>query len=183
MNSMNEFLDAVAADLKAKFPGVKSCEVHPGQFDLKELARISSQAPAFRVATYEFSKIDEADGGEVDFDCGLSLAIITTDKKGLPREVAAVNLSEQLTRLLAKGQSFGCAYAFASHSPTARNLYGGELSRLKVQMWEVKWRQTIRLGDPDWQPEGVMPTELYVGESPNIGIGHEDDYVLIDENA
>ena len=183
MSSMNDFLDAVAADLKAKFPAVKSCEVHPGQFDMKELARISAQAPAFRVAIYEFSKIAEADGGEVDYNCGLSLAIITTDKKDLPREVAAVNLSEQLTRLLAKGQLFGCDYVFPSHSPTARNLYGGELSRKKVQMWEVKWRQTVRLGDPEWQ-DGVMPSKLYLGHAPNIGPGHEDDYMLlIEENA
>jgi len=183
MSSMNDFLDAMIDDLKAKFPAVKSCKKHPGQFDMKELAKIAVQAPALRVAVYEFFKVAEVDGGEVDFACGFSLAVITTDKKCLPREVSAVNLSEQLSRLLAKGQTFGCDYAFPSHSVTARNLYGGELSRKKVQMWEVRFRQIVRLGDPDWQPEGIAPTKVYVGHSPKIGDGHEEDYVLIEENA
>jgi hypothetical protein len=149
---------------------------------MKELARISTQAPAFRVAVYEFQN-EEVDGGEVDIDCGFSLAIITTDKRGLPREISAVNLSEQITRVLAKGQTWGCDYAYPSRKPSARNLYGGELSNKRVQMWEIKWRQIIRLGEPGWQPEGIMPTRLYVGQAPNIGPGHEGDYDLIEGEA
>lgn len=179
--SLNDFLKAVASELESYFPDVKSSEVHGGQFNLRELAKFSTKSPAFRVALYEFDSTPVG-GGEVDHACGLSLAVITTDKKGLPREEGAVNLTERITQILASGERFGFSGAFPSESVSARNLYGGELSAKGVQLWEIRWRQTVRLGEPE-QADGVLPSELYIGFAPEIGADHEDDYLLIEENA
>ena len=47
------------------------------------------------------------------------------------------------------------------------------------ESWYVSWEQTIYLGDSVWDASGIVPSEIYVGLSPDIGNGHIDDYEQI----
>nr|VFK50894.1 MAG: hypothetical protein BECKTC1821D_GA0114238_11232 [Candidatus Kentron sp. TC] len=46
--------------------------------------------------------------------------------------------------------------------------------------WYATWEQTVYLGKGVWDPEGVAPEKIYLGQTPAIGAGHEPDYERID---
>ncbi|MCF1457749.1 MAG: hypothetical protein LPH21_09355 [Shewanella sp.] len=43
------------------------------------------------------------------------------------------------------------------------------------ESWVVTWSQTVHLGEV-WQEADFLPAKVWLGEAPNIGAGHEDDY-------
>ena len=181
--TIHGFLQHVAESLEMAFPAIVSSEVVPGRFSVNELKTAATATPALRLALSDIDPVSESDGGEVDYSLGLSLAVITADATALPREEAAHNLVGEILRMIAKGATWGVGRSLLPEKLSAQNLYDEALAQLGVQLWDIRWRQTIRLGDTDWQPEGVMPIELYAGQSPKIGPGHESDYILIEGNA
>ena len=46
------------------------------------------------------------------------------------------------------------------------------------ESWVVTWEQTIHLGEV-WQDADFLPTEVYVGEAPDIGAANKDKYEKI----
>jgi hypothetical protein len=49
----------------------------------------------------------------------------------------------------------------------------------KFEIWRVEWSQVLYLGEtPSF--EGAIPTP-YLGFSPDIGTGHEDDYIALED--
>ena len=44
------------------------------------------------------------------------------------------------------------------------------------ESWVVTWKQTYHLGDVALPPD-YLPTDVYMGEAPAVGHGHEDDYL------
>lgn len=50
--------------------------------------------------------------------------------------------------------------------------------------WRVEWRQDIDLGDDYWlQPGDLIPDHIWLGMAPDIGKGHEDDYVELTKDT
>lgn len=49
------------------------------------------------------------------------------------------------------------------------------------ESWVVVWEQTIHLGEV-WQDADFLPTDVYVGEAPDIGAAHEDKYWKITDD-
>ncbi len=49
-----------------------------------------------------------------------------------------------------------------------------ELSQFEV--WRVEWQQRMHLGKTVWTDEGITPTTVYSGVSPDIGQDNEDQY-------
>lgn len=176
--SFNEFLATAADALATQFPGVRSSKPHRGRFTLEELSSMSQAAPALRIALWEVSGVTEVSGMK-DVACRFSLAVVTGDTRGLKREEAANNLIAGLCLWL-PGQTFGYASAHGAQDIACRNLYDAGKVGGRIQLWEVTWRQTLRLGSDLWA-EGVMPSELYAGFSPKIGADHEPDYDLVTE--
>lgn len=177
----NDFLNAVETALKDSFPQVRSCEVHPGQFSVDELTKVSLQCPALRVAMWEVGELEPVDGGFWDTDCRFSVAVITTEARNLPRHVSAVDLVNALTLWLS-GNNFDCDFAFPAEAVRAKNLFGG-FSGQRVQLWEVTWTQTLRLGESLWPEEAPTQLEVYAGNSPKIGAAHEPEYEKVEADA
>lgn len=46
--------------------------------------------------------------------------------------------------------------------------------------WYATWEQTVYLGKGVWDPEGVIPEKIYLGQTPAIGPIHEPDYTSLD---
>lgn len=57
--------------------------------------------------------------------------------------------------------------------------FAPELDRYVV--WRVEWQQVVHLGASVWTNEGDIPVTVLIGFDPDIGPGHEDDYVDIDD--
>lgn len=47
------------------------------------------------------------------------------------------------------------------------------------ESWFVTWDQTFYLGDSVWAPSGIVPSTVYLGQSPLIGTGNEDQYIQV----
>lgn len=47
------------------------------------------------------------------------------------------------------------------------------------ESWFVSWDQTFYLGDSVWAPSGIVPSTVYLGQSPLIGTGNEDQYIQV----
>lgn len=45
-----------------------------------------------------------------------------------------------------------------------------------VVSWFVSWQQTLYLGESVWDPQGIMPDSVYLGQAPDIGTGNEPKY-------
>lgn len=46
----------------------------------------------------------------------------------------------------------------------------------KYEVWRVEWQQVIHLGQSVWNDEGITPSEVFLGWSPEISFGNEEDY-------
>ena len=46
------------------------------------------------------------------------------------------------------------------------------------ESWAVSWDQTVYLGEVE-QSESFLPDTVMAGNAPDVGFGHEDDYVQL----
>lgn len=60
--------------------------------------------------------------------------------------------------------------------PDQLSAYPGMFSeKLGFESWVVSWEQEFHLGEVDLGDDW-LPSEVYIGEAPNIGADHKDDY-------
>ncbi len=44
------------------------------------------------------------------------------------------------------------------------------------QVWQIHWSQNLRMGPSVWEGEGIAPSQIWLGQSPDIGADHEPQY-------
>jgi len=44
------------------------------------------------------------------------------------------------------------------------------------QVWQIHWSQSLRMGQSVWEGEGIVPSQIWLGQSPDIGADHEPQY-------
>ena len=44
------------------------------------------------------------------------------------------------------------------------------------QVWQIHWSQNLRMGQSVWEGEGIAPSQIWLGQSPDIGADHEPQY-------
>jgi len=44
------------------------------------------------------------------------------------------------------------------------------------QVWQIHWSQSLRMGPSVWEGEGIVPSQIWLGQSPDIGADHEPQY-------
>ena len=44
------------------------------------------------------------------------------------------------------------------------------------QVWQIHWSQSLRMGQSVWEGEGIAPSQIWLGQSPDIGADHEPQY-------
>lgn len=49
----------------------------------------------------------------------------------------------------------------------------------QFQVWRVEWQQSVSLGVSVWDVAGAAPTHVFVGFAPDIGAGHQADYIEV----
>ena len=177
-----DLLTAIQTDFKAHFTSLKTCELHGGRFDLEEMKRFAGRAPAIYISVLGSPNISSSGNGERDVALTIVAFVVTTDRTGLSRFEAAVNLVESLLSHIPDNR-WGQSGVFAPEQLSSRNFYNGSIDRKGVALWGVTWRQKLRLGECVFNADGVLPTETYLGLAPLVGSDHEDDYALISEPA
>lgn len=177
MSSVNDLLNAIKDDLKSRLTDLKTCEVHPGRFTLKELQRVSKKTPALLVTTLGTTQIENSGTGQVKPTKQLALYLITKDTPQLSSDEACRNLVDALEHYLeAESPRWGLQGIGQPQAVRSDNLYSSEVDKKGVMLWAITWRQSLTIGDNQFVEDGTLPTELYVGYDPEIGVANEAEY-------
>ncbi len=175
---LNDLIEAICKQVKTWLPELKTCESHGGRIDKDEIKRMSGRAPAVYVAVMATGKPEEVGTGEQDVPVTFVAYVVTSDKPKLPRAVAALNMTEFLIERI-YGRKWGFEdNVFSAGTAASKNLYSGKIATKGIALWAVTWSQTVRLGDDIFKATLPMPTQLYIGFSPDVGEGNEADYEL-----
>lgn len=182
---MNALLDAVCVRVRDWLPDLKECSVHDGRFTADEVRRWAIRTPAVRLACLGLASVGDSGDERSEPVLQLAAMVVTRDGAGMPRGKSARNLVDCLVSRVPR-ERWGLTGVGPAGNLRADNLYSGKIDKFGVALWAVLWRQTLRLpeaGDSEDCPP--VPTELYLGESPEIGTGHESDYhrVLPEEDG
>ena len=186
----NEFLRAVAVEIKEWIPELKTCQPHDGRFSEREVKRFVLSAPAVLVACLGAVSIQDRGDQSIESVRQWAAFVLTDDCPGLTRGEAARNLVDALELLILRGivrtdedtgvRSLSNRWGLTGVGPAERvqsqNLYSGMIDEEGVALWAVTWRQTVRIPPLSEEEVCPIPTELYLGRPPEIGTGHEDDY-------
>ena len=160
-----ELLTAIAADLRAQLPALRSCEVHDGRWDEAEVKRWSIPTPALRVAWLGTAGVEMP--GDLWTDCNqqLALFVVTRDsvdggRRKLGRGEAARNLGDWLLLYIPRAR-WGLAGIGEATALRAANLYTGKIDATGISMCMVAWQQELRLVATDDGTCPPLPAELY----------------------
>ena len=116
--------------------------------------------------------------------------VLTRDAPGLPRGTAARNLVDALELQIFQGvdrtdektgetrcsNRWGLDGVGPVEQVRSQNLYSGMIDKHGVALWAVSWRQSVRLRPLDEQTDYPIPRRVYLGQAPEIGDGHAQDY-------
>ena len=138
--------DAIVNAIKTALPDLYTVEAHGGRFDLKELTRWGKQAPAVLVAAVSVPAI--ADGPTNIAEVRWVAYLVTRDTPQATRDVAALDFSEALLRLVRKN-TWNLDNTQNPTRVAAENLYSGQLDRHGIALWAVSWQQGISLRTAD----------------------------------
>ena len=186
----NKFLTAVAAEIKTWIPELKTCEVHNGRFDKGELMRHALRAPAVLVSCLGTASVEDRGDEGVNAQKLWAAFIVTRDLPGLPRGEGARNLADALELLIMRGiveedpitkeQRLANRWGLKGVGPAeqlrSQNLYGGDIDKQGAALWVVSWRQSLRIRPLSRTEDCPIPSQVYLGQAPEIGAGHEADY-------
>jgi hypothetical protein len=175
-------LQAVLAEIGRRLPELRDTGTHPSPLDATELQRLALALPAVRLVHLGADQVEPVESGEIDAELRLAAFTVTGEAPGLHREAAAAAIVEALLTLI-PGQRWGETTAHPAREATAANLTTEGVAHLGLALWEVAWRQKVRLGQAILSGDGTLPTELYLGFAPEIGRAHEPRYVRIDSDV
>ncbi len=169
MSVITDLHQKIIAGIKAVAPGLKSCEAYP-QF-VKKIA-----TPAVLLEMGAMDPSQDPGTGELALDARFSVYVIVScgdpDFNLATRELAA-----QIAIVVA-GNRWGLPVGPARIDSIEPDTFKPNI--LGYEIWRVSWTHLILLGDSVWDDSGVTPSEIYLGYSPDIGFGHEDDYQRVE---
>ena len=185
--------DAIVADIKAKFPDLRTVEFYRGEGNDHD-DRKTLPAPACLLSLTELESADDDEDpmtGQLavvaHFEAELIIRFTTPNAKRSIRKLAAAFAAWLRKRRWAnpnnpsKKLPTGPAMVIGAYQDDFTNLMPGQRDKPldQFEVWKVEWRQLVHLGESEWKDEGEVPTTVYLGMAPEIGIPHVDDYEQI----
>lgn len=168
--------DAIVADIKAQFPTLQTVEFY--RTEERKGGYTGLPLPAVILDISEFDPDMEIDPGteqlavHARFEAEIIFGFRTPNvKREIRKFAAAFGAWMRLRRWT--GVRTGPAYV----TSISRSDFNPELDQYEV--WCVEWSQPVHLGNTVWNNEGAVPTQVFAGVSPDIGIGHEPDYTRV----
>lgn len=167
---------AIVADIKAQFTTLQTVEFY--RTEERKGGYAGLPLPAVILDISEFDPDMEIDPGteqlavHARFEAEIIFGFRTPNVKMAIRKFAAA-FGAWLRLRRWTGVRTGPAYV----TSIARSDFNPELDQYEV--WCVEWSQPVHLGDTVWTNDGSVPTQVFAGVSPDIGIGHEPDYTRV----
>ncbi len=155
-----------------EIPGVATCTRYTGQ--LSESARATIQVPALLLAVGEWRAEPDPGTGEVDMDLHCSLFVVARNARGPEARAQDVDALCEAALPLVRLNCWGLAPRVGA-ARLDRVVPHYSLESQGVGVREIRWRQGVRLGESVWNG-GALPSAVFAGWAPKIGIDHEPDY-------
>jgi phage gp37-like protein len=137
---------AIVDMIDAEISALKTCEAHPGRFDLTELKRVAANAPAVFVAALATGQ-QENIGGDTWAPVSFAAFIVTKDQPGKTRDSLALDI---VNALLVLADSNDWDSEDVVEDPVnlrSQNLYSSSIDKNGIAMWAITWQQKIKLGN------------------------------------
>lgn len=177
--------DAIVADIKAAFPALVTVEFY--REDRKELPK-----PACLLELTELEALPDDDPGTeqlavmAKFEAELVIGFTTPQAKQSIRLLAAA-LSAWLRKRRWTNYS-GSTPKLPAGECQVIGAYQDDFTVLgrdndkglpQYEVWRVEWQQIVHLGKTVWTDEGVVPSQVFLGQAPAVGTGKEDEYTQV----
>ncbi len=135
--------DAVVAYVRAAFKPTAVHEVvkYRGPITLETIKQYSVKAPAV-VVSIEGTEDAASTGSAVQVPVMLTAAVITKARTDGDADDPCAAITLKLIRLVTDNK-FSLDFADAAQAPASRNLYTGKIGAQDINVWVVKWPQTI----------------------------------------
>jgi phage gp37-like protein len=143
--SLETLRTGVVNKLNTSTPKSVHCDSHGGRFDLNELKRVSSKAPAAYVATLGFSNLKEL-SGTYEATVAWGVFVVAKDQRGAKRDQVALSIVDMLSLIL-PGNNWSLDESLGTPERIqADNLFSALIDKAGVAMWAITWRQHMELG-------------------------------------
>ena len=173
MNSINATQAAIIIALKA-IPGI-SVEAYAGQFSAMDLPQVRIVAPSILVDFAAGDVSTDTGTGEIDIACQFGAYCIARLANDLHNRNQSAHALAQSAALLVANNRWGLTKV---HIPTGikiKPINAALFIKNALGVVAVSWTQTVRIGTSVWDG-GTLPTEVWLGLSPEIGIPFVDKY-------
>jgi len=174
MTTVAEFEEAVLSKLR-DIPSVATVARYHGQLD--ESARATLQVPALLFAIGDWHVDSDPGTGQVDVELHCSLFVVVRNARGPEARAHGVDALCEAALPLLRLERFGLTGVGTARLERVVPHYTLEPRGLGVR--EIRWRQKLRLGESLWDGTGITPSKVFLGIAPDIGLGHEPDYVEV----
>lgn len=155
-----------------QIPGVASCERYAGQ--LEDSARALLRVPAVLLAYGEWKPEDDPGTGQVDLELHGSLFVAVRNASGKEARANDVDALVEAILPVIRLERFGVEDVEPLQLDRVVPHY--LLEGKGVGIREIRFRQSVRVGESEWDGAGVTPSDIYVGYEPVTGPDHVGDY-------
>lgn len=167
----------IAGGIATVLPGLKECRAIAGRLNVDQLRQLGVKTPAVLVSRLRARQDRSYAGPHRTFRLQMAAFILCKDELGLPRDLAAANIAQVLLNLIPDQQWGLPDDVMPAEAVCEEPLVSVEANKSGLALTAVTWEQVAALA-PFPSPEPISP-ELYLGQAPAIGAGHEGDYELI----
>lgn len=176
MSLLSALPEAVIAQIRAVLPELREARAIEGRFDAEELKRVSARAPAVLVARIGLTQIPRnPDFQLLGYQMRLAAFVLTRSDLGQTAQAVQAQIVDTLLRLI-PDRAWGLADAGPAAAVTEAPIVTRETRERQVLLTAVTWDQPVML-----QPVAagdVVNLQIWTGQAPQIGTGHEADYTL-----
>jgi hypothetical protein len=158
VNDLLVLREAVVASLRAKLGTGVNVGAHGGTFDLEEVKRFATLAPAVRVAIVGAGRASRWSDGRWCVPIRFAAVVFARDtaEPGKVRRDTAALLLASAVELAVASNRFGLDGVFQPEEVEGRNEYSGKLDTLGVALWQVTWTSRALIGAPNDPPDTAI---------------------------
>ena len=136
---------AILEGIKAKIPGLPTCQPYHGEFDAEEFGRIIQPMPAVFVACLGMPRVTPRAGGSgASADVRWAAFVVSVGTCADLRDNDALAVVTPLLQII-PANHWGQEDIHNPADIRAENLYAGELDAKAVSIWSVSWTQSIEI--------------------------------------
>jgi hypothetical protein len=161
--------EGIVSAIAAQFPDLATVEAY--RLDRKNLP-----VPACLVELTEMDALPDDDPGteQQAVNARFEARLVIGFRQGNSNPKLQIRKLAAAVAAFVRAKRWGCPIGAAEVLGAYPDDFDPELDQ--YECWRVEWQQLIYLGDTVWNDEGVTPSRVFAGVSPDIGAGNEPAY-------